>query len=523
MSPAQQSTDNLTLADYFRPAWRRKWLILVLVIVVTGGTYYYYQHKPKQYTASTALYLAPTGASSLTQIQNNSQRDIADEARLLQSPAIAVAVAKQLGYNGDPESLLGQISVSPDANDDFITLGAQSTDPAYAAKIVNAFAQAFVAERTKANLADAKKALKTTNRQLARLPKGQAYAQTRSTLVATAQSLQTDVALPSSDAEQINPAQPATVPVGPRPKRNAIFAFGLALLLGLILAYALERVDRRIDDVGELEPLYDVQVLAAIPTSKQASRNGDYASQASDFREAFRTLRTILAYSTDGEGANGNGSHGVGHSSLLVTSAVPSEGKTTVVRNLAFACAEVGQSVVIVDCDLRRPGVARILSLPEAPGLSDVLEGEIDLDDALQTVHLNQVFEKSSSKNGHVPEPIEPKGPAIHVLTAGSTKPHIPALLAGGRLPAVLEALRRDHDMVIVDTPPVLPVSDALGIMGQVSGVLIVSRVGITTAEDAESAVRLISQVDGARLLGVIANCSKPRGAYAGYSYSYGT
>src|SRR4051794_36064871 len=137
-----ESTD---FREYVRPIWAHKFMILVLVVVVTGGTYWHFNRQPRTYSSSTQLFVGSTG--SLTDSSSSStgaERALANQAVLLRTPSVAVDVAKDIGYQGNPGALLGAVSVTPSSGTDFITISATAGDPVLAAKIANGFAKAFI-------------------------------------------------------------------------------------------------------------------------------------------------------------------------------------------------------------------------------------------------------------------------------------------------------------------------------------------------------------------------------------------
>jgi protein-tyrosine kinase len=207
--------------------------------------------------------------------------------------------------------------------------------------------------------------------------------------------------------------------------------------------------------------------------------------------EAFRVLRTNLQFMGLDEPLT----------SILVTSASPGEGKSTNAANLAVAFAQAGVNVCLVDADLRRPTVAKLFGVENWAGLTTVIVGQGELDDALQPCQV----------------------PGLTLLTSGPIPPNPAELLGSERMTALLKRLEERFDMVIVDTPPVLAVTDAAVLAPKVGGVVLVVRSGqvprqqVVRAKEALEAVR-------ARLLGVVLGAVKqegPEGYY--YYYSYGT
>jgi capsular exopolysaccharide synthesis family protein len=274
----------------------------------------------------------------------------------------------------------------------------------------------------------------------------------------------------------------------------------LGFLLGLGVAFLLERLDWRIREPKDLQAIYGAPLLGVVPQSVALSRAGgrrrsprrkENAKRALPPREeeVFQLIRAHLRYfNVDRE-----------LRTLLVVSAAPGDGKTTIARHLASAAARMGSVVLLLEADLRSPALAEQLALQPGPGLSDVLIGELSLWSATQLVDVDSVPVDGSS------------GRSLDVLAAGVPLPPNPAkLIESHAMGGVLEEARSTYDLVVIDTPPLGAVSDAFPLLREVDGVIIVGRGGRNRREDAE---RLHETLTGAHapLLGVVANGFKLR------------
>jgi Mrp family chromosome partitioning ATPase len=490
----QAQTQTLDVRDYVRPVWAHKWLVAALVVVVTVATYVYYERQPKQYTTSTQVFLQAQSDAQKTLgpgVVGLSDRELTNQARLLRTVPVAKRVAKQIGFRGDPSLLLAGVTVLPSSGSDFVTVTATTSNPQLASALANAFARAFVAQRSASGRGQLVAQLQAARDQLRQLPRSRRTGSGAGQLVA---QLEAAIRLSTIDARQIDSAPVPAVPIAPKPKRNAIFAFALSLVLGILAAYGLDRMDRRIRQVDTVESLYRAPMLAALPRARDVSPQEDgRATPAAELAEAFRTLRATIELVAPQ------------HKALVVTSAVPREGKSTVVRNLALAYREVGKRVAVVEGDLRRPTLAGILSVQEGPGLSEVLAHELELEDALQPapVELSGMDMLAASRmNGNGRQPTG----CLNVLTAGRPTANPATLLSTERLRQVIRQLKADHDIVLIDSPPLLAVGDGLLLLQAGDGALIVSRVGETTGENADRVAQLIRRVPDAPIVGVIAN-----------------
>lgn len=291
-----------------------------------------------------------------------------------------------------------------------------------------------------------------------------------------------------------------TSPVSPDPVRN----IGLALLLGLLLAfgYAVLRgtFDRRLRGKREIEERFDVSVVGQIPKVDLLERDrGGRVAVAVDAdaritgqaaaSEAFRKLRTNLTYMDVDNPPR----------VIVVTSPLPGDGKSTVAANLVAAIERSGEPVVLVDGDLRRPMVASTLGLVDGVGITDVLTGKISLDEALQRV---------------------PGHDGLRVLAAGPIPPNPSELLGSQAMRNLLARLSQDA-IVVIDAPPLLPVTDGAILSARTDGALVVLSSGKTRDHHLETALEHLERVD-ARTLGVILNREPQRKGVFGYGYGYG-
>jgi receptor protein-tyrosine kinase len=262
------------------------------------------------------------------------------------------------------------------------------------------------------------------------------------------------------------------------------------LLIGVGVAIARVRLDRSVKDAAEASELVRAPVIGTI-LRDQSLEKGHTIERSGESRTAedYRQLRNNLQF------LNVDNPPRV----IMVSSAIPSEGKTTLVINLALALADAGQRVVIVEADLRRPKVINYLGLVAGAGLTNVLAGTAEVDDVLQRYGDAQVS----------------------VLAGGPTPPNPGELLASSHMQALLEKLRAQSDFVLIDVPPLLPVADASGLAGQMDGVLLSVRYGSTRKDQLMQAAATVEHV-GAKLLGAILNIVPPKaGAAAAYGYGY--
>lgn len=311
-------------------------------------------------------------------------------------------------------------------------------------------------------------------------------------------------------AWQVDPAVPDRRPVHPKVLRNLFLASVLGFLLGVGLAFAGERLDRSVRSATEIERRAGLATFGIIPEISEARVPAEAASgdgkrafstrgkllSRLDFQgfaaEAYRALRTNVQFAFPG----------LKSPSILVTSPGPGEGKSLSTANLALVFGNVGRQVLVVDADLRRPTQHRIFGLERETGLSEVLAGAVAWRDAIQ---------KTGAEN-------------VSLLPAGHLPPNPAELLARAGLGTLLDELRSSYDIVLIDSPPAIPFTDASVIGACVAGVFLVARAGVTTPE-ALSRARAMLEAVGARAVGAILNgvsLEQGFGLPGYYRYYYG-
>jgi capsular exopolysaccharide synthesis family protein len=487
---------------------RAPWILLCFVLVVAGA-YGFSKHQTKKYTATASLVfnnnqlgqqvagLPVVGSSNQLALQNTN-------LKLVQLGDMAAKTAGLLGQGLTKEKVSAELSVSAQGESNIVNVAATATSPALAAGIANTYTEQFVTEQQNSNHAYYASALRLVNKQLAALSPKERAGTAGLALQDRAQSLSVLAELRNGNVQVAQAATVPTSPSSPKVSRNTALGAVLGLLLGLGVAFLLERFDRRIREPRDLEAIYGLPLLGVVPESdalaRSARRRGESggvipASEA----EAFHLIRAHLRYfNVDKE-----------LRTLLVASAAPGDGKTTVARHLASAAARMGGRVLLLEADLRRPTLAQQLDISSGPGISDVLIGAVLMNAAIQSVALGQASGEGSS------------GRTLDVLVAGAALPPNPGELIESRaMEVLLDGVRSVYDLVVIDTPPLTAVSDAFPLLGKVDGVVIVGRVGRNRRDVAERLHQTLAGA-GAPLLGVIANGFKAtRGSY-GYSYDY--
>jgi capsular exopolysaccharide synthesis family protein len=502
------------LRDYIRVLRRRKLVVSAATIVVTAAALAASLVQNPVYQATAELLLQPHSQSlfnaSATQ-QGDPTRALDTEIRIVKSRPVADAVRQKLGS-------APKFSAVPVGQTDDIQVKAKSADPHRAAAIANAYANSYIDFRRKQNvnsllaagqeiepkISDLQKQIDALDSQITAGGKGAAaqnLAPQRDALVQQQalfkqrlDQLQVDASVNTGGAQLVTPASAPTSPVSPRPARTGAVALAAGLLLGITLAFVFDHLDDSVKTKEDLERVTQgVSTLGLIPLvstwrAREQPQVVSLGDPNSSVAEAYRSFRTAVQFM------------GLDHPlhTLQITSPSAAEGKTTTLANLAVALARAGQRVVMVDCDLRRPRIHDFYGVSNEVGFTSVLLGELPLSEAVQEVAGERL---------------------LMILASGMLPPNPSELLASQRTVQILGALQSESDVVLIDSPPVLPVTDAAVLSARVDATLLVTRAGTTRQRDLGRAIEVLHQVD-APLVGTVLNGVTDESAY-GYTYNY--
>jgi capsular exopolysaccharide synthesis family protein len=488
----------------------RWWVALQAIVVIPIAALVLSLLQDESWTSTSRLLFEPARQSSGVV---DLSRQSATQTELVGLPAVAEAAADALGAGWTGAKVEDAVEVDSTGDTNIVDVNATTPDPRTAAMIANAYAGAFVKLQDEANVADARRRLQVLDDYVASLPLAEREGPRGVRLAQRIDALRISQASRSNDqrpsAQLVQPAQVPTSPSSPKTGRNVALGLLAGILLGIALAGLLERLDRAIKSGDELERIYGVPVLGRVPKVRGLGKRLRQNGAAEVLRkgveaEAFRALRSSLRYfDVDGK-----------LRSLLLVSPEAQDGKSTVAACLATTYALRGERVVLVETDLHKraehrrsrdagtsPAEAVGAGARHELGLSTVLVGG-RLDEALRSVPL-------SSGDGEVRE--------LTVLPSGPTPPNPSQLLESRRMGELMHELARRYDMVVYDSPAMGAVSDALALVPEVGGVVVVSRLNHTSRDSARELVKQLALLR-ANVLGLVANYAEsPR--RRGYDY----
>lgn len=494
----------------------RRWPIVVLAVLASTVTAVGFSlTQEKEYTAEAMLLFRDAGLDQT--LFGSGYRDPAREAatnvRLvglvgvsqrtadaLRAPGQASDVRRELGDRRalTERDISADVMVAPEGQSNLVSVSFTDPSPELAAIVANTFARQYVEFRQEADrqkIRDAQELVATKLKQLG--PEGRNTREGR-LLEQRAEQLEISSALQTGNAELVQPARVPDSPSAPNPRRSGILAALFGLLLGLGLAWLLDRLDRKIRDAEEAREVFDRPLLGSIPRGRLGRRQQGHAL-ASQEAEAFMMFRASLRYFNVDRKLR----------SVLVTSATPGEGKTSVSFNLAMAAAATGSRVLLIEADLRRPTMASYFGLSAAPGLTNLLSTDLGIEDVAQTVPASVAFRAAAPDQ------------TVDVIAAGPLPPNPADLLDSERMRQLVSRAEEVYDLVVIDTPPTSVVSDAVPLVRIVSGIIVVLRAAYSERGLTQ---RLRDQLDHleAPVLGFVLNgVTVGDSAYYGYSAEY--
>lgn len=448
------SVEEEGLARYVETLRERLWVIVLAVILTTGAAIAYVVAADKVYEANSSLLVTPVSnddptLSSLGLIQESADplRAVETAAALVTTAEVAERVVRELQLDRTSRSLLRDVTAHPVAESNLVEVTAQGPSPDAAAGLATAFARQAVGNRTEQLHEDIAALIPQLEQQLE--APGQTPA-TTDALSATVARLQTLARLPTPEMRLETAAEPPLQPVSPRPLLSLTGGLLAGIFLGIAGAFAFQALDPTLRREEQLRRLYRLPILARIP--KEPTRTDKPLGPrnvSAPTLEAYRTLRATLATQRSVDGAA---------RSVLVTGSGPGEGKTTTAVNLAASLAAAGNRVILIDADLRRPAIHKVLGIEPEIGIVSVLIENVGLEEALLTTEVHDTD--------------------LRVLAAEHEGGWIAELFALPAARQLIERAKQLADYVIIDSAPLVEVSDALPLARTVDDLLVVVRLG---------------------------------------------
>ena len=462
-----------TLTDYLGVVRRRWWIALLVIALATGSALLVSRLETPKYQASAEVRLSDQPLASILKQQGNTttaERDAATQAQLAATAPVARLALKEAKVKDiTPQQLLSRSTITASTTSNFLDFSVTDRSSARAKLLATSYAHAYADWANTSGVALIDQTLKPLRAQAHTLgAKVRSAAGFQADLVAQYhQVLGTISALELARQQQRNSTQVAQVAdsatkVSPKVKRNVLLGLGLGVFFGLALMSLVEALDRRVRDSDEIQRRLGLHLLGRIPTPPRDLRKPGQLGLLDDdvghAAEVFHRLRVSLDFANVKTRAR----------TLMITSAVEQEGKSTTAGNLALAMAGAGRRVALVDLDLRRPMIATFFGLPDRVGATSVMLGEATVDQALRVV----------------PLPAGVAGPndgSLLVMTAGPLPPNPSPLLEADATSELLDEIADRVDIVIIDSAPMLPVSDSVVLGGKVAGVVVVVRSEVVT------------------------------------------
>lgn len=450
----------MNIHDYWLIVRKRWGLLLLVVLLGVGSSTAYTFLSTPLYQSVTKVFVATQASGSVSDLVSGSsftQQRVKSYADLVTSPSVLDPVVRALHIKLNRDDFVKRITATVPLDEVVIQIAVLDEHPAMAARIANAIADS---------------------------------------LAATVSSIETPLNGEASPVK-ISTVQRGTYslkPETPKPLLNLALGLLIGLVIGVGVAVLRESLDIKIRSVKDLETVGEANVLGGIAFDPAFAKNPLIVHEHPKSRraEAFRQLRTNIEFVEAAQTKN----------SVVVTSAIPGDGKTTTICNLAIALAQSGKKVLLIDCDLRKPKVSRYMGLEGSVGLTTYLIGKVPLQDVIQN------WGKIN----------------LHVLPAGKVPPNPSELLGSANMQNLLTYLEGQYDIILIDSAPLLPVTDAAVLSRITGGVAVVVSVGKTTNPQLRAAVGHLTNVGGT-VLGFIMNKIPTKGVEAyqyNYSYKYG-
>ncbi|HWH43885.1 MAG TPA: polysaccharide biosynthesis tyrosine autokinase [Thermoleophilaceae bacterium] len=490
-----------------RTVAERRALIGITAAAVVLGVLLYGLGRDAQYEGVAKLLIAQP-ESLLGQAPVEPDRLARTNLELIELETVAERVRRSLRVRErefTTAELLERVSVEVENDSDVLAIKARDEDPAVASALANGFAAQYVNFRKKLSRTSLQEAIDVARAQLDALSPTERRARPGQSIERRLNDLELSIAQQRGAVDIVKRAGVPSERVYPRPLLWTLLSLPAGMLLGLLAAGIVAFFDRRLKREEQVEAVTGLPVVASVPRRSEAlvRRKGSGVWADPHEAEAYGRLATNLRFFEFQRDMR----------TVLVTSAVPQEGKTTVTLRLAAALAGAGQGVLAVEGDLRRPTFADTLGIQFPQGLSGVLVGATPFEDVLTRVHTSYALAAPVEEGDEA----WTTAPYIEVLPAGVVPPNPGELLSSNALERVLRRARQEADVVLVDSAPLVSVGDAVSLASAVDGVLLVVQLGHSRRDEVRKALKHLGTLR-AKVIGVVVtNAPRPDERYAYY------
>ena len=485
-------------------------LVPVLVVLLSVRQERLYQASADVLISRQNLSAQLNGTSDPTQYVSP-ERLVDTQAKLARVGTVAKRALRSAGLaERDADDLLDRSSVSAEVNADLLVFKVTDNVPALAQRLAAAYAREYTIYRRELDTSALRRARVEVSGRLRQLKReGEAGTVFYSSLAEKEQQLRTLEALQTSNASVVQVPEGAEQ-TQPRPVRAGILGFGLGVLLGIALAFLWEALDTRVRSADEIGQRLKLPLLGRLPEPPRGLRSDDKLVMLEDpggiEAEAFRILRTNIEFANLDLGAK----------TIMITSAMQGEGKSTTAANLAVAMARSGRHVVLADLDLRRPYLAKFFEL-DGPGITDVALAHAEIFDAAVPVAISEPRTRN--------RPLAQNGSGavrgvLEVVGSGPLPPDPGEFVGTRALSELLVSLAERADVLLIDSPPLLGLGDALTLSAKVDAILIVTRLNVMRRPLLNELHRILEGCPAAKLGFVLADANAEEG-YGAYGYHY--
>jgi polysaccharide biosynthesis transport protein len=516
---------SLTLRDYVNTLLRWKWVIVLIAVIVPLIAYFLTARRAAVYEASAQVLINRQNLALQLQGINDPNSStsgfLLTQAALARVPVVARRAVAAAHVKRDASQLLGGSSVTASDTNDLLTFSVRDHQPTVATKLAEAYVHQFVIYANSLQDRDLSNALGSLGERINALEAaGRTDSPIYKSLVRTEEQLRTLDALQASRALVVRDAGGASK-IAPNPKRAEVVGIVFGIVLGLVVAFLAEALDTRVRSEDKLRSALQMPLLGRLgrPRSTHGSqRLAMLEMPLSAEAEAFRILATNVELAAVDADAT----------TIMVTSALPREGKTTTAANLAIALASQGRRVILVDLDLQAPVLHRLFNVKEQVGVTDIAVGRATPGQALVPIEIPEYAvgvatgvspvryrPLTISQDTAIERVVDHHGDGrgggtLHLLSAGTLPVDNARFLSAAAITETLESLHGRSDVILIDSPPLLLAGAAVALTAQVEGVIAVCKLKVLNARPLAELKRVLDGCPARKLGFVVTNFSNP-------------